>query len=138
MSKSSGFNIVVSMNSEKQIQDRLQINDDGEAVKFLRDDVYRLYQPYVPRDNGGLYRLVSYPNNHTIRHNSPYSHYQYKGILYLTKSGSSWAKKGEKKFSTKINLKHSVGGPEWDVRMMTNRRSEVEKDLENFIKNGGK
>lgn len=138
MSNNSGLNIIVNMNSEKKIQERLHIEDDGSAVEFLRDDVYRLYQPYVPRVGGDLYRLVSYPNKHTIRHNSPYSHYQYKGILYLTKSGSSWAKKGEKKFATGIKLKHSVGGPEWDKRMMTNRRNEVEKDLENFIKKGGK
>lgn len=138
MSNSSGFNIVVSMNSEKEIQERLHIEDDGKAVEFLRDDVYRLYQPYVPREDGNLYRLVSYPNKHTIRHNSPYSHYHYKGILYLAKSGSSWAKKGEKKYPTGTKLKYKIGGPEWDKRMMANQKSEVEKDLENFIKNGGK
>lgn len=138
MGNNSGFNVIVKMNSEKQIQNRLQINDEGRAVEFLRDDVYRLYQPYVPREHGDLYCLVSFPNKRTIRHNSPYSHYHYKGILYLAKNGSSWAKKGEKKYPTGTKLKYSIGGPEWDKRMMNNRRSEVEKDLENFIKNGGK
>ena len=63
---SSGYKVIIKMNSDKQIQKRLGIQDDGEAVMFLRDDVYRLYEPYVPRDVGGLYRQVSYPNNHTI------------------------------------------------------------------------
>lgn len=134
----SGFNITIQMNSDKQIQNRLKINDDGAAVEFLRDDVYRLYEPYVPRDSGDIYRNVQYPNKKTIKHIAPYSHYQYVGILYLSKSGSSWAKLGEKKFQTSTKMKYSRGGPEWDKRMMADRGNEVCQDLENFIKNGGK
>ena len=39
----SGYSVKVQMNNEKQIEKRLNIQDDGPAVRFLRDDVYRLY-----------------------------------------------------------------------------------------------
>ena len=54
----------------------------------------------------------------------------------LTKNGSSWAKKGEKKFVTDIDMKyHTSGtGPKWDRLMVQRRGTELEKDLQNFIK----
>lgn len=58
----------------------------------------------------------------------------------LSKSGSSWAKKGEKKFLTNKDLKyHTSGtGPKWDRLMVQRRGKELERDLQNFIKRGGK
>lgn len=134
---SSGYKVTVSMNSNKQIEKRLGIQDDGEAVKFLRDDVYRLYEPYVPREAGGLYRQVSYPDNHTIKHNEPYSHYHHKG----KKAKGPSRPKGVKRTISNEDMKYQGApkrGPEWEKRMMNDRGKEVETDLENFIKNGGK
>lgn len=131
----------IKINSAGQIEKRLGINSGGKAEFFLRDIVYRLYEPYVPRDNGDLYRQVTFPNSHSIKHISPYSHYHYKGNLMLAKNGSCWAKKGEKKHYTNKSLNYQGApkrGPEWDKRMMNDRGKEVCKDVENFIKNGGK
>lgn len=133
-----GFKVKVEMKASKEIEKRLGIDENGSATEFLRGDVYRLYEPYVPKNNGDLYRQVTFPNKRTIKHISTYSHYHYKGILYLAKSGSSWAKKGEKKYKTNRKMHYVHGGPEWDKRMMNDRRKDVEKDLENFIKKGGK
>ena len=137
----NGFNIKVKMKSANQIIKDHGLDENGEVTGFLRDTVYRLYEPYVPKDNGNLYRQVTYPNNHSIKHIMPYSHYLYKGKLMLAKNGSCWAKKGEKKEYSKSNLNYQGApkrGPEWEKRMMNDRGKEVCKDVENFIKRGGK
>lgn len=135
----SNFIINTHMNEYKTIENKLHIQDDGKAVEFLRDDVYRLSQPYVPQGSTkGLNRLHDFPNAHTIHYSSPYAHYQYIGELYIAKNGSSWAKKGEKKFPSGKQMHHTIGGPQWDKKMMNDRRNDIVKDLENFIKKGGK
>ena len=131
------LNINVKMNSSKQIIKDHGLNGDGGVTKFLRDDVYRLYEPYVPRENGNLYRQVIYPNNHSIKHIMPYSHYMYKGKVAI---GASRPKGVTRKISNKP-LQYQGGpkrGAEWDKRMMNDRGKEVCKDVENFIKRGGK
>lgn len=133
----SDYKVTINMDSDKQIQKRLGIQDDGEAVRFLRDDIYRLYEPYVPRAIGDLYRKVSYPDNHTIKHAGPYAHYHYKG----KKAKGPSRPKGVKRTISNEDMKYQSApkrGPEWDKRMMNDRGKEVEKDLQNFIKNGGK
>lgn len=138
---SSKLNIKVNINNSKQIIKDHGLDDEGKVTGFARDEVYRLYEPYIPRDNGDLYRKVSYPNNHSIKHEGPYAHYMYKGELMLASNGSCWAKKGEKKYYSGISLKYQGApkrGAEWDKRMMNDRGDEICKSIENFIRNGGK
>lgn len=84
-------------------------------------------------------KLKTYPSNHEIKYTSLYAHYQYTGKLMLAKNGSSWAKKGEKKFYTNKKLKyHTSGtGSKWDKLMMQRRKKDLVKDTENYIKSGG-
>lgn len=136
---SSGFKVKVKINSINKILKDHGLNQDGRAVKFLRDDADRLMNPYIPMDNGMLRRNKTYPSNHEIKYISPYAKYQYYGKLMLAKNGSSWAKKGEKKVATSRNLKyHTSGtGPKWDKLMMQRNKNTLIKDLENYIKTGG-
>mgnify|MGYP001092835409 CR=1 FL=1 len=136
---SSGFKVKVKINSINKILKDHGLNQDGRAVKFLRDDADRLMNPYIPMDNGMLRRNKTYPSNHEIKYISSYSKVQYYGKLMLTKNGSSWAKKGEKKVVTNRNLKyHTSGtGPKWDKLMMQRNKNTLIKDLENYIKTGG-
>lgn len=136
---SSGFSVKVKINKTSQILKDHGLNEDGRVVKFLRDDADRLMNSFIPMDNGMLRRNKAYPNNHSIKYNSPYSKYQYYGKLMLTKSGSSWAKKGEKKFETGKKLKyHTSGtGAKWDKLMLQRRKNDLVKDVENYIKTGG-
>lgn len=135
----SGFNIKVKMNSTNKILKDHGLDQDGRAIRFLRDDADRLMNPYVPMQNGMLRRHKTYPSNHEIKYISSYSKVQYYGKLMLTKNGSSWAKKGEKKVVTNKNLKyHTSGtGPKWDKLMMQRNKNTLIKDLENYIKTGG-
>mgnify|MGYP001155309013 FL=1 len=135
----SGFTVKVKMNSTNKILKDHGLDQDGRAIRFLRDDADRLMNPYIPMDNGMLRRNKSYPSNHEIKYISPYAKYQYYRKLMLAKNGSSWAKKGEKKVLTSRNLKyHTSGtGPKWNELMMQRNKNTLIKDVENFIKIGG-
>lgn len=129
--------IKVKMNSASKIIKEHGLDDNGAATKFLRDTVYRLYELYVPRDGGNLYRQVTYPNNHSIKHNVPYARYHYKG----KKAVGASRPKGVKRTISNEDMSYQGApkrGPEWDKRMMNDRGKEVCKDVENFINNGGK
>ena len=140
MSKSGfNFNVKVRMKSTNKIIKDHGLDNEGKVTRFLRDNADRLMNPFVPMDNGMLRRNKTYPNNHSIKYISPYAHYLYTGKLMLTKSGSCWAKKGEKKIYAGKKLKyHTSGtGPKWDQLMLQRRKNDLIKDVENFIKSGG-
>ncbi len=130
------FYIKTEIESPNKITKAHGLDENGSAVRFLRDDVDRLCNPFIPFKTGGLRRLKTYPNNYSIKYTSPDARLHYHGKLMLTKNGSSWAKKGEKKFVTDIDMKyHTSGtGPKWDRLMVQRRGNELEKDLQNFIK----
>ena len=88
---------------------------------------------------GILAKLKTYPNNRTIKYTSPYAHYQFTGKLMLTKNGSSYAKKGEKKYYTSKSLKyHTSGtGAKWHQLMLQRKKNELIRELKNHIKSGG-
>lgn len=138
----SGFkvNIKTEIDSPDKITMAHGLTKNGKLVRFLRDDVDRLSVPFIPFENGGLRRLKTYPDNYSIKYTSPYAQLHYRGKLMLTKKGSSWAKKGEKKFTIIRDMKyHTSGtGPKWDRLVVQRRGNELEKDLQNFIKRGGK
>ena len=141
MAKSSGFsfNVKVKLNSSNKIIKDHGLDSNGRATRYLRDEADRLMNPFVPMDNGMLRRNKTYPNASTIKYTSPYAHYQYTGKLMLTKSGSSYAKKGEKKFYTSKKLKyHTSGtGDHWEKLMLQRHRSSLTKDVQNYINSGG-
>ena len=141
MAKSSGFsfNVKVKLNSSNKIIKDHGLDSNGRATRFLRDEADRLMNPFVPMDNGMLRRNKTYPNASTIKYTSPYAHYQYTGKLMLTKSGSSYAKKGEKKFYTSKKLKyHTSGtGAHWEKLMLQRHRNDLTKDVQNYIDSGG-
>ena len=142
MAKSSGFkfSVKVKMNSVNKIIKDHGLDSNGRATRHLRDEADRLMDPFVPGGSGGeLAKLKTYPSLSTIKYMSPYAHYQYTGKLMLTKSGSSWAKKGEKKFYTNKKLKyHTSGtGDHWEKLMLQRHRDSLTKDIQNYINSGG-
>lgn len=115
------------------------LEEDGKANKFLRDEVERLSDPYIPHQGGNLSMQKSHPSNHEIKYIAPYAHYQYYGKLYLSKNGSSYAKLGEKKILTGTDLKYQGApkrGPRWDKRMWQDKGKSICRDVEGYIKDG--
>lgn len=63
---------------------------------------------YVPRASGALElsgRIL--PDDEHISYNTRYARYLWYGKLMLSPSGSSWARRGEKKHLTNKDLKYS-------------------------------
>lgn len=138
----SGFilNVKVKLNKPKKIIQDHGLDKNGRVTVFLRNEADRLMAPFVPGGAGGeLEELKTYPSPSTIKYISPHAHYQYTGKLMLAKNGSSWAKKGEKKYYTNKSLKyHTSGtGAKWDKLMLQRHKNNLVKDVENYIKNGG-
>ena len=132
--------INTTLNRSNIIAERLGIDDEGKATRFLRDEIDRLSDPYIPMNSGALKNTKTYPDNHSIKYTSPYAQYMYYGILMLSTSGSSWAKMGEKKHVTEIPLNYQgvpKRGAKWDKRMWSDKGQSITKDLENFIRQGG-
>lgn len=74
-----------------------------EAQKELNKQIVADCDPYIPFSQGALKGSVRFPEGiygGLIEWDTPYAHYQYKGELYLTKDGRSYAEKYERKFPT--------------------------------------
>lgn len=130
----------VKLKSFGAIEKAHGLDKDGRVTRFLRDTVDRYCDEYVPMNNAELKTNKRYPTNNTITYVSPYAHYIYYGKLMLAPNGSCWAKEGEKKHYVGKKLKYQGApkrGPRWEKRMMNDRRRDVERDLQNFIDNGG-
>lgn len=132
------FTYKLKMNPTNKILKDHGLDKNGKVTRHLRDTVDRLSNPFIPYDNGMLRRLKTYPSNNEIKYTSPYAKYQYYGKLMLTKSGSSWARFGEKKVLTNQSLKyHTSGtGAKWEQLMLQRRKKDLEKDIQNYIKRG--
>lgn len=129
---SGNFKVSIKMNSANKIIKDHGLDENGDVTIFLRNEVERLSDPYIPMVKGILKNNKSHPNNHSIKYNSPYSRYQYYGKVMVGKAP---------KQVTDKDLKYNGApkrGAKWDKRMMNDRGKEVCKNVENFIKNGGK
>lgn len=131
------LDLKIKMNSTNKILKGHGLDEDGTVTKFLRDTIDRFCDPYIPFLSGMLKNNKTYPNNYSIKYISPYAHYHYKGKKVIGPSKP----KGIKRTISNEDMKYQGApkrGPEWDKRMMNDRGKEVCKDVENFIKNGGK
>lgn len=132
--------INININDSKKIIKKHGLDEEGPATRFLRDTVDRFCDPYVPFSSSSgahLKTLKTYPNNHSIKYESPHAHYHYIGKKAVGPSKP----KGVKRTISNVDMKYQGSprrGPKWDIRMMNDRGQEVCKDLKNFIRNGGK
>lgn len=131
------FTYKVKMNGTTQIIKAHGLDDNGTVTKFFRNTVDRFCDPYIPMSTGILKNTKTYPNNHSIKYISSYAHYMYKGKVAVGASRP----KGVKRTISNKPLKYQGApkrGAEWDKRMMNERKKDIVKDVENFIKSGGK
>lgn len=114
----------VRINSLDKIKKRLKIDDNGPALAFLVNDCYKRMDKYVPKDEGNLRTIVDI-DDHSITYESPYARYQYYG---MREDGTHKVR----------NYTTPGTGPKWDRRMISAEMRYVVKDVENYIKHGGK
>ena len=70
-----------------------------KGLLFLANEAKRLMDPYVPAQNMVLaqnVRVYVKEGAGHVHYQSPYAHYQYEGVLYVSsRTGSAWASRGE-------------------------------------------
>lgn len=116
----------------------------GDAGRlFLANECKRLMDPYVPARNLVLAQNVrTYVEDQAgmVHYRSPYAHYQYEGILYVSSvTGSPWASAGEHKIPTGRKLtygktRHPLAASHWDKAMLTARKAEIVRAYQSWLK----
>lgn len=109
------------------------------ADRYLAQRLKAFCDPYVPMQTGHLKNSAEVGADY-VRYAGPYAAFQYGGVVMVgVRSGSPWARRGEKKHVTSRALSYHGGGKRgarWDRRMMAERGREYREDIANYI--GGK
>lgn len=107
------------------------LGDSGRARVFLANEVARLSDPYVPMQQGTLKNTRQIAGDgRTITYSQPYAHYQYFGEVM--------AGRAPKHYTGKALTYHGapMRGPDWDKRMMADRKDDLTQSVANYV--GGK
>ena len=113
-----------------------------KAQLFLANEARRLMQPYVPELNHILIKDVrTYVENGkgVVHYLVPYARFQWGGkVMVSSITGSPWSK-GEAKVMTTRDLNYNKPNAtaHWDKAMLTARRADLARALQNFIKQKG-
>lgn len=116
---------------------------EEKARKKICELVIRDTKPYTPYREKGFGRATRVENEYRrIVYGTPYARYLWHGKLMLAANGSSWAKRGEKKHLTDIDLKytksvHPKAGPYWVLKAKDKNiktwEMEIEKELKSRV-----
>lgn len=140
----------VKMKPVSEIIADLNLEPYGKAhTKFASECMDRMNDKYVPYDNGGLVGSSYVDEECNIHYNTPYARYMYYGKLMVMENGKGayyspdygfWSDKGKKKTLTDIDLVyHKPGtGPYWDKLMWTAEKTEIEKVMNEYIRQRGR
>lgn len=117
----------------------------GDAgLLFLANEAKRMMDPYVPANNLVLaqnVRTYTEGNMGIVEYNSPYAHYQWRGVLYVSSiTGSAWSK-GEYKVPTSRSLqysrfRHPLATSHWDEAMKAAKMGDLLNAYQMFIARG--
>ncbi len=118
-----------------------EVTGGDRGALLLANEAKKLMDPYVPAADLILAQRVStyVKDRHGIvEYLSPYAHYQYVGILYVSsKTGSSWSK-GEYKVPADRHLEHDrfrhpLATSEWDKAMMASHSDDLVRAYQVYI-----
>lgn len=118
----------------KQTFGREQTDRFTTVQKFIDSECIRLMVPYTPMRNGILMKnavMGTTIGSGLVVYNSPYARYQYYGKLMVSSvSGSAYARRGESKVLTNIDLKydtsrHPKAQKMWFEAMKADKREQI-------------
>lgn len=133
---------------------RLGIDEKGRVQRFLTETVNKRITRYMPFRTGVLatkLKFVSSPTEITV--NGPYARYQYYGEImvdpktgaagFLNKDGQWKSRKGVNKVRSGRPIqydktKNARAGPFWDRRMMAAEKDVIVREVQAYVKRGGK
>ncbi|HCI73371.1 MAG TPA: hypothetical protein DHV42_02385 [Lachnospiraceae bacterium] len=121
-----------------------------QARLHLANTAMRFMRPYVPAEQvhvlaGSAHTYVDSDGNGVVEYNTPYAHYQYEGILYVSSvTGSAWARAGEykvpaspEKALTHVTAFEPLATSHWDEAMMAARKGDLTKSYQNYLNRRG-
>lgn len=114
---------------------RLGVDRNGRVQRFLTETVNRRITRYMPFRTGVLatkLKFVSSPTEITV--NGPYARYQYYGKVMVGKPPKQVT--GTDLVYDKT--KHPNAGPFWDRRMMAAEKDVIVREVQAYVKRGGK
>ena len=120
----------IDINTSKILAGR-GLGATNKARKYLASEVVKKSQEYVPMQQGDLMRSAKISSNGgQIVYPGPYAHYQYYGEVMAGRAPKEY---------TGRELTYNGGptrGARWTERMLADKRHEIEKNVENYIKKG--
>ena len=117
----------------------------GDAGRlYLAQTCKRLMDKYVPARNLVLaqnVRVYVEKKEGIVHYLSPYAHYQYEGILYVSSiNGSAWARHGEYKVKAspekaleQSKARHPLATSKWDKAMWAARKDDVISSYQRWL-----
>lgn len=122
--------VKLNLGKFKQVTEKARL----ELAKIIVQDT----KQFVPHDKGKLEKAEIVNNGRQIIYNTPYARFLWHGKLMLSTSGSSWAKRGEKKYLTNIDLKfnqsvNSYAGKYWFIRAKEKYLNKWVNDFKSLI-----
>ena len=117
-----------------QIKERKGLGSGGKLRKYLAARVKLHCDPYVPMRSGTLKNTAQISSDGSeLVYNQPYAHYHYHGM--------AMAGRAPKHYTGKPLQHHGapMRGPQWEKRMLADKRGVLEQEVAAFINsNGGK
>lgn len=125
-----------------------------DTLLFAANESKRLMDPYVPAYHLVLaqnVRVSQQGDKGIVEYLSPYAHYQYEGVLYvdpITGKGGFFiegvgfrSRKGVAKVPSGRRLRHKtwrhpLATSHWDKAMLTARKKELTRAIQNYIRRG--
>ena len=122
--------VTVNINASKILKER-GLGSSTKVQKYLASEVRRLSDPYVPMQQGDLKNRNTIANDGSqIVYTQPYAHYQYYGEVMAGRAPKSYTGK-------KLTYNGApMRGARWTERMIADKKHELEKNVETFIKRG--
>lgn len=107
------------------------LGDDPAARKHLAVTVARFCDPYVPMSSGSAAHMKNActiaPDGRYIKYDRPYAHYQYFGTVMGGRAPKHYT-------GAKITYHgEPMRGPNWDRRMLADRKRDIESDMASFL-----
>lgn len=129
------FNGRLDLKSTDLILKDRGLEDMGRVQKFIDSEVPRRMSPYMPMLSGYMadkaYKFGPPIGTGIVEYVGPYMRFQYYGKLMVSSiTGSAWAKHGEMKVLTDIDLqhnksKHPMAGPFAFDRMKADHKDDI-------------
>lgn len=122
--------VTVNINASKILKSR-GLGSSTKVQQYLASEVRRLSDPYVPMQQGDLKnRNTIASDGSQIVYTQPYAHYQYYGEVMAGRAPKSYTGK-------KLTYNGApMRGARWTERMIADKKHELEKNVETFIKRG--